>query len=247
MAKLRSLKGRPEAPPPPPPTPPTQSATLLPQHAPGDGGEGEGWLISYLDVLTLLITLFVLLLSMTSLSSGEASSEPSAPRLTIPALQAADRVAGPLGSGLLHREQAGREPVAQLDLEGVSVAETEQGITLRIDDQLLFSSGDATLTGPGRELLSGLIPTLESFPGRLSVEGHSDNVPIATARFPSNWELSTARASAVLRDLERQGIDATRMRAIGYADTRPLADNASAEGRAANRRVEILLHTQAAD
>ncbi|MBH8580930.1 OmpA/MotB family protein [Bisbaumannia pacifica] len=245
MAKLRSLKGRPEAPPPPPPTPSTQAAELLPQRNGGDG-DGESWLMSYLDVLTLLITLFVLLLSMTNLQSGE-DSESGAPRLTIPALQAAERVAGPLGSGLLPREEAGREPVAQLDLEGVSVAETEQGITLRIDDQLLFSSGDATLTGPGRELLSGLIPTLESFPGRLSVEGHSDNVPIATARFPSNWELSTARASAVLRDLERQGIDATRMRAIGYADTRPLADNASAEGRAANRRVEILLHTQAAD
>lgn len=245
MAKLRSLKGRPEAPPPPPPTPSTQAAELLPQRSGGDG-DGESWLMSYLDVLTLLITLFVLLLSMTNLQSGEAN-ESGAPRLTIPALQAAERVAGPLGSGLLPREEAGREPVAQLDLEGVSVAETEQGITLRIDDQLLFSSGDATLTGPGRELLSGLIPTLESFPGRLSVEGHSDNVPIATARFPSNWELSTARASAVLRDLERQGIDATRMRAIGYADTRPLADNASAEGRAANRRVEILLHTQAAD
>lgn len=246
MAKLRSLKGRPEAPPPPPPTPPTQSATLLPLRSGGDG-DGESWLMSYLDVLTLLITLFVLLLSMTNLQSGEAASEPSTPRLTIPALQAADRVAGPLGSGLLPREEAGREPVAQLDLEGVSVAETEQGITLRIDDQLLFASGDATLTGPGRELLAGLIPTLERFPGRLSVEGHSDNVPIATARFPSNWELSTARASAVLRDLERQGIDATRLRAIGYADTRPLADNDSAEGRAANRRVEILLHTQAAD
>ncbi|GKW49133.1 OmpA/MotB family protein [Halomonas sp. NCCP-2165] len=245
MAKLSSLKGRPEAPPPPPPAPSTQAAELLPQRSGGDG-DGESWLMSYLDVLTLLITLFVLLLSMTNLQSGEAS-ESGATRLTIPALQAAERVAGPLGSGLLPREEAGREPVARLDLEGVSVAETEQGITLRIDDQLLFSSGDATLTGPGHELLSELIPTLERFPGRLSVEGHSDNVPIATARFPSNWELSTARASAVLRDLERQGIDATRMRAIGYADTRPLADNASAEGRAANRRVEILLHTQAAD
>ena len=84
----------------------------------------------------------------------------------------------------------------------------------------------------------------KAFDGQISVEGHTDNVPIATARFPSNWELSVGRAIAVVRQLERQGIAISRMRAVGYADTQPMESNATAEGRAANRRVELLLKQQ---
>ncbi|EWG98544.1 hypothetical protein Q427_29990 [Halomonas sp. BC04] len=82
---------------------------------------------------------------------------------------------------------------------------------------------------------------LGAFEGDVSVEGHTDSIPIATARFPSNWELSSARAIAVLRYLAELGIDIERLRAVGYAETRPLESNDSAEGRAMNRRVELLL------
>ncbi|WP_428624931.1 OmpA/MotB family protein, partial [Sedimenticola sp.] len=75
----------------------------------------------------------------------------------------------------------------------------------------------------------------------LSIEGHTDPTPIANAQFPSNWELSAQRATGVLRFLLTQGVAASRMRAVGHADTRPLADNATAEGRARNRRVALIL------
>ncbi|WP_043526974.1 OmpA/MotB family protein [Litchfieldella xinjiangensis] len=207
-----------------------------------DGGEAdESWLMSYLDVLTLLITLFVLLLSLAGnglSSNGEATA----------GISEGDRQGGsstsvaPRGSGILPRDTGLAPRFRDLRLEGIDVAQGKEGVTLRIADHLLFPSGSADLTRQGREVLDGLIVPLNQFEGRISVEGHSDDVPIATARFPSNWELSSARAIAVLRFLAEVGLDASRLRAIGYADTLPLEANATPEGRSANRRVELVLH-----
>ncbi|MCC5882593.1 MAG: OmpA family protein [Halomonas sp.] len=216
---------------------------LLNPPASGDG-DGEGWLVSYLDVLTLLITLFVLLLSLAgnglaiqgSRYAGEVASAIS------PQAEAAARMVA--GAGLKPRQDGLQPRLPSLNIEGVSVAEGRQGITLRIDDNLLFSSGQATLTEQGRRVLSGLHEVLETFEGDVSVEGHTDDIPIATAQFPSNWELSSARAIAVLRYLSEIGVNAGRLRAVGYADTRPMESNETLEGRAANRRVELLLHQE---
>lgn len=207
-----------------------------------DEGDGEGWLVSYLDVLTLLITLFVLLLSLAGnglASYGSKHAGQAAAPLSPQAVAAAQVVAS---AGLMPRHDGLSPRFSGLDIEGVSVAEGQQGITLRIDDNLLFDSGQAALTGQGREVLGRLSDVLASFDGDISVEGHTDSLPIATAQFPSNWELSSARAIAVLRYLSELGLTAERLRAVGYAETRPLQSNASPEGRAANRRVELLLH-----
>jgi chemotaxis protein MotB len=143
--------------------------------------------------------------------------------------------------GLQPRNQGLQPRFEGIGMSGVSIAEGEQGITLRIDDNLLFASGDAKLKPSGAKLIQDLVPTLEGFDGLISIEGHTDNIPISTARFPSNWELSMSRAIAVLRHLIEAGLPRTRLRAIGYADTKPLESNETAEGRAANRRVEILV------
>ncbi|AMD01802.1 OmpA/MotB family protein [Halomonas chromatireducens] len=204
-------------------------------------GDSDGWLMSYLDVLTLLITLFVLLLSLAGNGlaiQGSRHGGDSAAFITPQAEAAARMVAG---SGLKPRHDGLQPQFSGLDIEGISMAEGQQGITLRIDDNLLFSSGQADLTSQGREVLGRLRELLQSFDGDVSVEGHTDSIPIATARFPSNWELSSARAIAVLRYLAELGVDIERLRAVGYAETRPLASNETAEGRAENRRVELLL------
>lgn len=219
--------------------------SLLPLAA-GDG-DGEGWLMSYLDVLTLLITLFVLLLSLSGNGQAPSGNEyggdvdrPISPL----ALEMARAVAGgpaPSGTGILPRHDGVRPSLAGLEIEGVSIAEDSRGITLRIDDNLLFASGSADLTAGGGQVMQRLMGTLQAIEGAISVEGHTDDRPIATARFPSNWELSTSRAIAVLRYLAAAGISESRLRAIGYADTRPLEANDTPEGRSANRRVELLL------
>ena len=111
-----------------------------------------------------------------------------------------------------------------------------------LTDDLLFASGQATLDNKAHALLSeigALLNLVHTHP--IDVEGHTDDVPIHSSAFPSNWELSTARASTVVRFLVGSGMSASRLAAIGYAEQRPLASNATAAGRARNRRVEIVV------
>ncbi len=118
-----------------------------------------------------------------------------------------------------------------------------RGLVVRVlTDKVLFASGQATLQPEGEPLLEEVAQLLnvdKSHP--ITVEGHTDNVPIATAQFPSNWELSTARATTVVRFLIAHGVGATRLGAVGYADLHPIASDATAAGRSLNRRVEIVL------
>ena len=111
-----------------------------------------------------------------------------------------------------------------------------------LKEQELFDSGSATLKPEGIKVVAKLAETLKGYPDTvIRSEGHTDNKPISTGRFPSNWELSTARAAEVVRTLQKQGISPERLIAIGYGDTRPAAPNTDAESRAKNRRVEIIV------
>jgi chemotaxis protein MotB len=123
-------------------------------------------------------------------------------------------------------------------VEVISGADT---VTLRISEKILFPSGRATLEDSGSALVEKLSTILASSNGQISIEGHTDTVPISTVLYPSNWELSAARAAMVLRQLVDRGLPANRLRAIAYADTKPVADNTSPEGKAANRRVELVI------
>jgi chemotaxis protein MotB len=118
-----------------------------------------------------------------------------------------------------------------------------RGLVVRVlTDQLLFASGQATLQPAGFPLLTEVAQLLnvdQSHP--ITVEGHTDNVPISSSKYPSNWELSTDRATTVVRYLISKGVNRQRLGAVGYADLHPLSSNATAAGRARNRRVEIVL------
>lgn len=128
----------------------------------------------------------------------------------------------------------------------VEVLSAGDSVTLRISDKILFASGRANLEMSGQDLVRKLTPILSNAGGMISIEGHTDNIPIATAQYPSNWELSAARASMVLRQLVGLGLPAGKMRAIAYADTKPVNPNASADGRASNRRVELVISSGSA-
>jgi chemotaxis protein MotB len=123
----------------------------------------------------------------------------------------------------------------------VEVSVHSAGVNLEISESILFPPASADLTPGGTAILSKLADALSTQPYALSVEGHTDSTPIQTARFPSNWELSTARASTVARHLVKWGVSAERIRAIGYADTRPRAENLTPEGRSRNRRVSLVV------
>ncbi|OUE42023.1 hypothetical protein BZY95_11000 [Billgrantia desiderata SP1] len=130
------------------------------------------------------------------------------------------------------------------DLEGVEATRVAEGIKLRVEDRLLFPTAAAELTAEGEALIQRLVEVIQRHDGEVAVEGHTDSRPIQTNEFPSNWVLSSARAIAIVHELERSGVDSQRLRAVGLADTRPLGSNETGEGRAQNRRVEVIIHAR---
>lgn len=123
----------------------------------------------------------------------------------------------------------------------------ERGLVVSIvSDQVLFEPGSATLRPEGRRVLDGLAGALLALPNPVAIEGHTDSVPISNARFPSNWELSTARATSVLQYfVGHYDFPPTRLTASGYGEYRPVADNATPQGRGQNRRVDIAVLSMA--
>ena len=129
----------------------------------------------------------------------------------------------------------------------VSVSEGVHGITVEINASALFAPGEALL---GQQAVTALRAVAEVLAGAdfpIVIEGHTDNIPINTARFPSNWELSAVRASSVVRLFVESGVGSARLTAAGYSDQRPLADNSDDAGRARNRRVTILIESMLGD
>ncbi len=152
----------------------------------------------------------------------------------------------------LHQEQqAAARSHGQMEQElrtalqsrDVTISELAGKLTVNILDRVLFATAEAEIQAEGQEVLRKVAKVLEQFPDRqIQVVGHTDNVPIRTVRFPSNWELSVARAMAAVRFLtEQAGVDPRRLAAVGEGEYRPVADNSTAEGRAQNRRIAIVV------
>jgi Flagellar motor protein len=134
------------------------------------------------------------------------------------------------------------EMLKRIGLEGeFKVSYEVIGIRLILQEKILFPSGSAELKPETYPILDKLYEILKDLPNPVEVEGHTDSIPISTEKFPSNWELSTARASSIVRYFIAKGINPERLKASGYADTKPIASNATPEGRAQNRRVEVVI------
>ena len=123
----------------------------------------------------------------------------------------------------------------------IRLLQTSRGVTIEISDSVLFAPGQARLQPASISAMSVISQVLASTDFPITIEGHTDNVPIATPQFPSNWELSAMRATTVLRLFNDGGVGAERLTAIGYGETRPVETKTTAEGRARNRRVAIMI------
>ncbi|HEY0845570.1 MAG TPA: flagellar motor protein MotB [Noviherbaspirillum sp.] len=211
---------------------------------PGDGEEDTAWLVTYLDMMTILITLFVVMLAYSTFQPDKFTrlqdslseqigneARPAAKKAEDARLAPASQLAEQLAQRLL---DAGLADAVKMEIE-------DRRLILQMQEKILFASGQAELNERGMQVLKRLAPTFMAPGQMISVEGHTDNVPISTGVFPSNWELSAARATRVVRYLAEHGVPPARLRAIGYGDTRPLAGNADEPGRMANRRVSIVI------
>lgn len=136
-------------------------------------------------------------------------------------------------------------PLVKSDM--VSVSQTPRGVVLDINASALFDPGEATLQIHAAHTLAAVAKVLESGTEAIEVEGHTDDIPIFTPQFPSNWELSAARASSVVRLFIDQGVVAERLRAVGLASYHPISTNDTPEGRTRNRRVSVIIVTPLID
>ena len=124
----------------------------------------------------------------------------------------------------------------------VQLVQNERGITIRILDDILFISGKAELTDYSKIILKKLAPALRSLPNDIRIEGHTDNIPIAGSAFPSNWHLSVARATNTgFYLMDKENLPPGRVSVVGFAEYHPIASNETPEGRANNRRVDIVI------
>jgi chemotaxis protein MotB len=127
----------------------------------------------------------------------------------------------------------------------VAVKRNDYWIELEMNSELLFLSGDAALSKKAQPVLKEIVKVINTLPNAINVEGHTDNIPISNLKYPSNWDLSSARATSVVQELVKEGVDPTRLSAVGYGEFHPLGDNLTDEGRFKNRRVTMVLMSQA--
>ncbi len=232
----------------------------------GHSAGSARWLISYADFITLLFAFFTTLyaISVTDTtkaerlvrsireSFGNAAFELGTddPALLEQFRGAAERTGDDLSAahpaeperGLDLLGERARELSGQLGrASGLSVSRTEEGLVISLADTVFFAGGQTELHSGASERLAEVAALLREVPNHVRVEGHSDNEPVATARFPSNWHLSSARAVEVLRELEAQGVAPKRLSSAGFADQRPLVSNDTLEGRRINRRVDLVV------
>ncbi|HEX8988941.1 MAG TPA: flagellar motor protein MotD [Rhodocyclaceae bacterium] len=231
----------------------------------------ERWLVSYADFITLMFAFFVVMYAISQVNEGKyrilsdtlASAfrnipgsaagtfeaiNPAAPRpiavpirTVKPSIKVDDKTRQKV-ERLRKIAKDLNEALAPLVKEGqVRITQGALGVTIDINANVLFAPGDARLDVNAVRALFAVAQILAPIDFPIRVEGHTDNTPINTPQFPSNWELSGVRASSVVRLFIDAGVAPSRLTVAGYADQRPVADNATPEGRQRNRRVAILI------
>jgi len=217
-----------------------------------DSGGAPRWMTTFSDLMSLLLTFFILIVSFSSIElikfqkamgslqgalgilpqqqSVIFQKEPIIPQLAEHQRRRVQKVAGEF-----------RKMIKKKGLDQqVKLETTDRGVVIRINSPILFDLGKARLKPQAFPILDKIVDLTKDWPNSIQIEGHTDDLPIHTAQFPSNWDLSTARAMSVLRYFLHKGlISPQRLSAAGYGEYHPLVPNSSPANRAKNRRVEI--------
>ncbi|MBZ0091043.1 MAG: flagellar motor protein MotD [Sulfuricellaceae bacterium] len=230
----------------------------------------ERWLVSYADFITLLFAFFVVMYALSTLNEGKYKvlSQALIHAFQNPSQLVKREGAGISSQSIINKPQMVIIPKPMPDNPAklrnmqkmkeiaddvlkvldplvkaglVKITQSSRGIAIEINASVLFASGEAKLAPSSIKVLSSIGEVLSRVPNPIQVEGYTDNAPIATALFPSNWELSTARASSVVRLFAQNGVAEERLVAVGYAENHPVKPNDTPEGRARNRRVNVMI------
>ena len=229
----------------------------------------ERWLVSYADFITLLFAFFVVMYSISSVNEGKYKvlsqalvgvfNDPERSVKPIPIGEERPQSVKPAEPLVIESEQTevaigqAADPLKTIadnvrdafgDLiksDQLTVRGNELWIEIELKSSLLFGSGDAMPSDMAFSIIEKVAKILKPFDNPVHIEGFTDNQPIRTAQYPTNWELSTARAASIVRMMATEGIDPRRMAAVGYGEFQPVASNDTADGRGRNRRVVLVI------
>ncbi len=210
----------------------------------------DRWVVSYADFVTLLFAFFTTMYAISQVDAGKlkmftGSMKSAFKSEDVKPVKSVIEGIVPVAPDTFSIEEDLRKGLAALQSrEDMEISHDERGVVLSIGDNLLFEVGKAGLKQDASVSIAAVASVLKKLPNKVIVEGHTDNIPIAEAhgRFSSNWELSTARATSVLSYLlATYNLPPERFAAAGYAEFRPKATNATPDGRAKNRRVDIII------
>ena len=216
------------------------------------GGGQDRWLLSYADFVTLLFALFVTMYAVSTVDADKLAPSASSMRS---AFDGEKRQPGPepvldLGAIVAQarpRNELVRDELARVLADAIAAGRLEliedaRGLVVSLPEHATFAPASTEMTATALELIARVATAVQPFDRQLRIEGHTDNVPIHTREFHSNWELSTARAATVIRFLiERVAFDPRRLSAAGYGEFHPRVANDSPGNRARNRRVDIVI------
>ena len=207
----------------------------------------DNWLVSYADLLSVIFAMVVLLFGRMLAATAAPETVVAANGAGVAAIEALSSVVATHATAESQREDRLAALVEQRFSGRIETRRRERGIALAIPAVALFTSARADIDPAAIPLLTQLTMTLrEAGDARIAVEGHTDDQPVLGGSFDSNWSLAAARANAVTRFLLDQGFAPDRLQSVSYADTRPIADNSTVDGRAANRRVELQIELSSA-
>jgi len=217
-----------------------------------ESNSDDSWMISYIDVFVLMSTVFVMLLVLSRTDPAESVTPQAVNNAKAPVEQIVDVSDLALGISNTARQTQNINWLEDIStsikangLGGLVTLIKDSNFTeLAIQSRVLFSSGTSELTRSGEDVLVKLVPVLKDSDGLVFIEGHTDDHPISTSRFSSNWDLASARATEVLQFFVAEGINKSRFRAVSYGDTKPLVENTSEANRQRNRRVSLMIQRQ---
>lgn len=215
----------------------------------------ERWLVSYADFITLLFAFFVVMYSVSSTNEGKlraAADSISQAFNPIVSMSASPIKIDPNitqdTTGIITPDfkvyQQLKETLAESGEWGdrIQVTVEKRGIVIRVADTVIFDTGKADIRPEAKAVLEKVGHVMATLNNQVRVEGHTDNIPIKTAHYPSNWELSTDRASGIVRYfIDEARMEPERLSAAGYAEFKPIAGNSTPDGRGRNRRVDIVI------
>jgi len=218
------------------------------------------WMTTYGDMMTLLLVFFVLLYSFSVMDLSKFQGFIAALKSKLGVLDGGQTIIdenelarGSIGEDFNPARSTLNKVMGDMTQfieeqglqQKVILEQNERGLVVRLTGQILYDLGKAEIKPEGKKVLDKVALSIKEITNNIVVEGHTDNWPITTANFPSNWELSTARATNVIKYfIEEHGIDPVRLAAAGYSKYRPLFPNDTAQNRARNRRVEIVILRQ---